>query len=202
MVAQSHVVAYDAPPMPTHDPAQQAALLERLRLGDEAAFDLIFRTWYAPLVQFAERMLREREAAEETVQDVMLELWKRRASLVIQGSPQAYLFQSTRNRALNRLRHLRVENREEFDTDTLAAPSSADAGASEQEIEVALREAIASLPPRCRQVFDLNRVQGLKYAEVAAALDISVKAVEAHMARALRTLRERLAPWLPGGRAL
>ena len=188
--------------MASTDPAQQAALLERLRLGDEAAFDLIFRTWYAPLVQFAERMLREREGAEETVQDVMLELWKRRETLVIQGSPQAYLFQSTRNRALNRLRHLKVENREEFDTDTLPATTNADAGASEQEIEVALREAIASLPPRCRVVFEMNRVQGLKYAEVADALGISVKAVEAHMARALRTLRERLAPWLPAGRTL
>lgn len=184
------------------DPAQQAALLERLRLGDEAAFDVIFRTWYAPLVQFAERMLREREGAEETVQDVMLELWKRRETLVIQGSPQAYLFQSTRNRALNRLRHLKVENREEFDTDTLPASSNADADASESEIEAALREAVASLPPRCRVVFEMNRVQGLKYAEVADALGISVKAVEAHMARALRTLRERLAPWLPKGRTL
>lgn len=188
--------------MASPDPAQQAALLERLRLGDEAAFDLIFRTWYAPLVQFAERMLREREGAEETVQDVMLELWRRRETLVIQGSPQAYLFQSTRNRALNRLRHLKVENREEFDTDTLPAPSNADAGAAEQEIEVALRDAIDSLPPRCRVVFEMNRVQGLKYAEVADALGISVKAVEAHMARALRTLRERLAPWLPKGRTL
>jgi RNA polymerase sigma-70 factor (ECF subfamily) len=51
-------------------------------------------------------------------------------------------------------------------------------------------------------VFEMNRVQGLKYAEVAEALGISVKAVEAHMARALRTLRERLAPWLPAGRTL
>jgi RNA polymerase sigma-70 factor (ECF subfamily) len=158
--------------------------------------------WYAPLVQFAERMLRDRDAAEETVQDVMLELWKRRDTLVIQGSPQGYLFQSTRNRALNRLRHQRVENREEFDTDTLPAPASADSGASEREIERALRDAIASLPPRCRVVFELNRLHGLKYAEVAETLDISAKAVEAHMARALRTLRERLAPWLPNGRSL
>ena len=188
--------------MASPDPAQQGVLVDRLRLGDEAAFDTLFRTWYGPLVQFADRMLRDRDAAEETVQDVLLELWKRRETLVIQGSPQGYLFQSTRNRALNRLRHHRVENREEFDTDTLPAPSSADSAAAESEIEVALRQAVESLPPRCREVFELNRMQGLKYAEVAAALGISVKAVEAHMARALRTLRERLAPWLPRGRAL
>lgn len=185
--------------MASTDPAHQTALLERLRAGDESAFDELFRTWYAPLVQFAERMLRDRESAEEVVQDVLFEVWKRRATLAIQGSPQSYLFQSARNRSLNRLRHLKVEAREEFDTDTLPAPNLADAGASQTEIAAALRTAIDSLPPRCRQVFELNRVQGLKYVEVAEALGVSVKAVEAHMGRALRTLREHLAPWLPKG---
>lgn len=190
-------------PMPPVDAAQLTQHLERIRAGDEAAFDALFRAWYAPLVQFAERFLRDRDSAEETVQDVMLELWKRRDTLVIQGSPQAYLFQSTRNRALNRLRHLKVENRdEEFDTDSLPARATTDAPAAEGELEDALRRAIDSLPPRCRQVFELNRLQGLKYAEVAQAMGVSVKAVEAHMARALRTLREQLAPWLPPGRSI
>lgn len=185
------------------DPSLLAGQVERLRAGDEAAFDALFRAWYAPLVQFAERFLREREAAEEVVQDVMLELWKRRETLVITGSPQGYLYQATRNRSLNRLRHLRVENRDdEFDADTLPAQSTSDAKAAAGELEVALQEAVDSLPPRCRQVFEMNRMQGLKYAEVAEALGVSVKAVEAHMARALRTLREHLAPWLPPGKSL
>jgi RNA polymerase sigma-70 factor (ECF subfamily) len=56
---------------------------------------------------------------------------------------------------------------------------------------------VQSLPDRCREVFELSRVHGLKYAEIARALGISVKTVEAQMGKALRTLRERLAPWLP-----
>lgn len=190
------------PLMSTVDPKRQMELLGRLRSGDEAAFEELFRTWYGPLVQFTERMLREREGAEEVVQDVMLELWKRRESLVIQGSPQGYLFQAARNRALNRLRHLKIESREDFDADLLPATTASDAGAAHDELADAVRSAVESLPPRCRQVFELNRVHGLKYAEVAASLGISVKAVEAHMARALRTLRERLAPWMPPGKAL
>lgn len=177
-------------------------LLSRLQLGDETAFDAIFRRWYGPLVQLAERMLNDRGSAEETVQDVLLELWRRRDTLTLTGSPQAYLFQSTRNRALNRLRRLRVERREEFDTDTLPTKRGADTGAYEQEIDRALREAIESLPRRCREVFELNRMQGLKYAEVADVLGVSVKAVEAQMGKALKTLRERMAPFLPEGREL
>jgi RNA polymerase sigma-70 factor (ECF subfamily) len=172
-------------------------LLKRIRAGDEAAFDGLFRTWYASLVRLSERMLRDGDAAEEVVQDVMLEFWRRRETLDVHTSVQAYLFQSTRNRSLNRLRHGRVERREEFDADTLPSRADADSGAVEREMEVALRAAIASLPPRCRQVFELNRIQGLKYAEVADVLGVSVKAVEAQMGRALRTLREKMAPWLP-----
>src|SRR5437763_14208524 len=89
------------------------AVLDRLREGDATAFDEVFRTWYAPLVRLAEGMLRDRAVAEEIVQDVMLELWRRRDRLAAEGSPQAYLFQSTRNRALNHLRHARVEQRGE-----------------------------------------------------------------------------------------
>jgi RNA polymerase sigma-70 factor, ECF subfamily len=172
-------------------------LLERLRQGDPAAFDAIFRTWYAPLVGTAERMLRDRAVAEELVQDVMLELWRRRETLDASGSPQAYLFQATRNRVLNHLRHLKIEQRSEPEVrrESPASPQ-ADAHVSEQELEVAIQQAVRTLPDRCREVFELSRVHGLKYSEIATALGISVKTVEAQMGKALRTLRERLDQWL------
>ncbi len=69
----------------------------------------------------------------------------------------------------------------------------------EEEIDIALRAAVSDLPDRCREILELSRVHGLRYAEIASALGISVKTVEAQMGKALRILRERLAPWLPGG---
>lgn len=178
-------------------------LLGRLRDGDAAAFDTVFRTWYAPLVRLAEGMLRERAVAEEIVQDVLFELWRRRAMLAADGSPEAYLFRSTRNRSLNHLRHARVQQRGEPQViGALGHPHGADADLVEAEIDVALREAVADLPPRCREVFELSRVRGLRYVEIAETLGISVKTVEAQMGKALRTLRERLAPWLPRGDTL
>jgi RNA polymerase sigma-70 factor (ECF subfamily) len=173
-------------------------LLERLRKGDTTAFDAIFRTWYGPLVGTAERMLRDRAVAEELVQDVLLELWRRRESLAAEGSPQAYLFQATRNRVLNHLRHLKIEQRSEpeLQGDSASAPP-ADAEVTQEELSVAMQDAVRSLPDRCREVFELSRVHGLKYAEIATQLGISVKTVEAQMGKALRTLRERLAPWMP-----
>ena len=181
-------------------PDDDRSLLERLRRDDTSAFDEIFRTWYAPLVRMADAMVHSRAIAEELVQDVMLELWRRRAQLAPEGSPQAYLFQSTRNRALNHLRHGRIVER----TTPLVARESArfptaDGRVAEAEIQAALRDAVDALPTRCRQVFEMSRVQGLKYGEIAQLLGVSVKAVEAQMGKALLALRERLAPWMPNG---
>ena len=173
-------------------------MLDRLRGGDQAAFDAIFRQWYAGLVRAAESMLRDRAVAEEIVQDVMLELWRRRESLDPHGSPKAYLYQSTRNRALNHLRHLQVQRKSVLLMDrTEGRDASAPSQLMAKEMEGALKEGLNALPPRCREVFELSRVRGLKYTEIAETLEISVKTVEAQMGKALRILREHLAPWLP-----
>ncbi len=173
-------------------------LLERLRgdAGAEEAFDTIFRTWYAPLVRAAEAMLRDRAAAEEVVQEMMLALWRRRETLRVDESLRAYLYQATRNRALNYLRRVRVEARgEPYAVAHATAQPVADAELGERELADAIRDAVAALPPRCRAVFELSRVHGLTYAEIAQTLEISVKTVEVQMGKALRVLRERLAAW-------
>ena len=172
-------------------------LLERLRAGDQTAFDNLFRAHYAQLVRVAEAMLRDRASAEETVQDVMLELWRRRESLIVETSIRAYLFRATRNRALNRIRHERVQRASEPELSKQGFSQPADASLLEEEIAVAVARALDDLPARCREVFELSRMHGLKYAEIAHALDISVKTVEAQMGKALRIMRERLSAFLP-----
>ena len=185
------------------------ALLARLRIGADddpdpsAAFDTLFRRWYAPLVGVADRMLRDPAAAEELAQDVLLELWRRRTTLDTGDEPGPYLIRAVRNRALNRLRHGRVAARAApliavDETTPVASPASQ---AIESELAAAIGAAVAALPPGCRQVFLLSRAQGLRYSDIAATLGISPKTVEAQMGRALRLLRARLGPWLPGGDA-
>jgi RNA polymerase sigma-70 factor (ECF subfamily) len=177
-------------------------LLERIRKGDTDAFDAVFRANYASMVGTAERMLRRRDVAEEIVQDVLLELWRRRETLVVDDSLRGYLFRATRNRSLNHLRHGAIEKRAEpelaADRDEVASTGPSDL--VEEEIDTAVKRAVAELPDRCREVFELSRVEGLRYAEIAATLGISVKTVEAQMGKALRLLRERLAHWLPESR--
>jgi RNA polymerase sigma-70 factor (ECF subfamily) len=173
-------------------------LIEQLQRGSHDAFDAIFRTHYARMVGAAEALLGERAAAEEAAQEVMLELWRRRASITIETALAAYLFRSVRNRALNQIRHARTRLSAE---PQLAAEAGTvtptDARVREQELRAAFADALEELPPRCREVFELSRGQGMRYSEIADALGISVKTVEAQMGKALRIIRDRLAEWLP-----
>jgi RNA polymerase sigma-70 factor (ECF subfamily) len=178
--------------------ASERDLRERIRAGDESAFDAVFRSHYPHLVRMAESVVRERALAEEIAQDVMLELWRRRESLVVEQTFRAYLIRSTRNRALNHVRHQRIVAREA----AFAALDSPSSPSAEEEVlgvelERAIRDAIEGLPENCREVFQLSRQSGLKYAEIASTLEISIKTVEKRMGQALSELRERLATWLP-----
>ena len=128
----------------------------------------------------------------------MLELWRRRTAVTIQESLRAYLVRSTRNRALNQIRHANVQKRAE--PHLVGEESVAAAGASglvAAELRDAITAAVAELPPACREVFRLSREQGLRYAEIAETLGISIKTVESQMGKALKHLRTRLAAWLP-----
>ena len=179
--------------------ASERDLQARIRAGEEGAFDSVFRAHYAHLVRMAESIIRERALAEEIAQEVMLELWRRRESLEVEQTFRAYLIRSTRNRALNHIRHQRVVAREAASAalESRSAPSAEDEVLG-LEFERAVRDAIGGLPDNCREVFLLSREQGLKYAEIAGVLEISIKTVEKRMGQALTELRQRLAPWLPG----
>ncbi|MDQ8154275.1 MAG: RNA polymerase sigma-70 factor [Gemmatimonadota bacterium] len=174
-------------------------LLRRIRLGDEQAFDGLFRQYYAALVGFTESIVRDRAVAEDVVQDVLLEVWRRRESLEIDLTWRSYLFRAARNRALNDLRHARVaQNAEPYVRGPESVEPSSPARLDATELDRAYRRVLASLPEPVREVFQMSRRDGLKYGEIARALGISVKTVEARMGRALKELREQLSDWLPG----
>ena len=142
-------------------------------------------------------MLDSRAQAEELVQDLFLWVWQR-CPVIDESTPsRAYLYRAAHNGALNRLRRQRIEQRwteEQPDRVPTGAPPGRDV--EHAELLDAVQEAVDRLPPRCGLVYTMSRQEGLTYAEIAEALDLSVKTVEAQMARAFRHLRQALAPHL------
>jgi RNA polymerase sigma-70 factor (ECF subfamily) len=178
---------------------EDVQLLQRIRNGDENAFADLFRRYYAPLVRFAEGMLRGTGMAEDIVQDVLLELWRRRESFNADDSCKAYLFRSVRNRALNAIRHdgnvRRLEPVVRDEAVALEAPP-ADVSVGAAELDVAIREAVSSLREPIRECFLLSRRDKLTYSQIADVMGVSVKTIEARMGAALKELRAKLAAWI------
>ncbi len=181
-----------------------AMLVVRLRAGDGAAFEALFRRHYTGLFRFAWRLTGAAADAEEVVQDVFVAIWAQRATWAPTASVSGYLYAAVRNRVQKAVRHARVEERyAEQVGDAQTEPSAArvapaaDHAHGAAELRAAVHRTLAALPERCRLTFLLNREQGLSYAQVAEALGVSVKTVETQIARALVVLRRELGDWMP-----
>lgn len=170
--------------------------------GGISTFDDLFRDAYPGLFRFAYRLVNSRELAEELVQDVFLDLWRRREVVDPCSVARAYLYTATRHAAISALRRFQVEaraaNRDDVGVGATHGTPGPDALelTEASDLDAAIARAVESLPERCRLVYTLSRREQLSYAAIAAALGISVKTVEAQMARAFRLLRTRLAPYL------
>ena len=160
--------------------------------GGLVSFRKFFDSIYAPLCRYAYLIVKDRMDAEEIVLDLFIYLWKNREKINIESSVGSYLFRSVRNRAINFLRSrpgpgVPIDDIESW----LSVPDSL-ADVDAEDISYLVREAICSLPPKCKEVFSRSRSGGLSNEQIASEMGISVKTVEAHMTRALKTLRIKL----------
>ncbi|MDF1576389.1 MAG: RNA polymerase sigma-70 factor [Bacteroidales bacterium] len=161
---------------------------------DQRAFEELFRTYFTPLMSFSMRILGDEDDAREVVHQVFINLWEKRNRLDLATSLKSYLFTSVNNRSLNVIRDRRKFSGEEVPD--RAGDLDVSAQIEAMELEEKIRTAIEALPERCREIFELNRFEGLKYGEIAGKLDISVKTVENQMTKALKILREQLGKYL------
>lgn len=173
-------------------------LVTRVRVGDDEAFETLFRAYCANLCDYAGSFVASHAVAEDLVHDVFCDLWARRKEWAPSGSVEAYLFRAVRNKALNWLKHRRIAWRWEAEKRHQARPPQIDPETIlwSRDLEQVAREAVDALPERQRSVFKMARERGMSYAEIAATLGIAPKTVENHMGRALKFLRERLEAYL------
>lgn len=171
-----------------------------LKQGDEKVFESVFREFYGPLCVHARRYLIDPEVAEEVVQDMFFKMWERRDSLVITTSLTAYLFKSVTNHALNHIKYQgHVRKYEEyvgFRVDDQKSVSAHDA-LVHADLEKQLVRLMRSMPEKRRMIFEMSRLEGLRYQDIASKLGISLKTVEIQMSKALEFMREKLRDYLP-----
>lgn len=170
-------------------------------------FSKIYLVYFPKLVRFAREYVVSTEDAENIVQDIFMYLWEHRDMLESLANLNAFLFTLVKNRCIDFYRHKTLINSKQESLDNLkdrelklkmeALIQFDETIFTEKEIEDLLAKAIEHLPEKCRQVFILSRMEGLKHEEIAIQLEISVHTVQNHIVTALRKLKVELKDYLP-----
>jgi len=166
----------------------------------QQGYEMIFRRYYQPLCSHAVRYLYSKEAAEDIVGEVFLNFWKNRLYENVTSTYRAYLYTAVRNNAFN---HLKKELREKTTGENLSALMSRQKETADphsilllDELFTKVEKAVASFPPQCQKVFLMSRYEGKKNREIAEALQLKIKTVEAHMMKALALLKKSMQEYL------
>lgn len=174
-------------------------LITTLKSGDITAFEMLFRTYYQPLCNYAYTFVQDRDEAEEIVQSTFLNVWEKRDNLSIHTGVKPYLYAMVRNASLNVLKHEKIKQ-QHVTMELAVAERSVESVARTvmaSELETKIYKAMDKLPEQCRLVFKLSRFEELKYSEIAEQLNISIKTVENQMGKALKIMRDQLKDYLP-----
>ncbi|RIH62769.1 RNA polymerase sigma-70 factor [Mariniphaga sediminis] len=180
-------------------------LFERLRNDDEAAFKVLFNDFYSKLYYFVLEFIPLKDIAEDIVQDTLVTLWNKRSELKDDSNLTSYLFTVAKNNALKRLRDKKYRQKmfsnvmdvSELNLNVAALSTIDTSVCAFTDIEQIIQETLFTLPPQCRRVFELSRFQEMKNREIAEELNISVKTVEGHISKSIKTFKVALKDYLP-----
>lgn len=165
-------------------------LFDAIKDNSQTAFKVVYEEYFAKLTQFITRMSRDEDLAEEVVQRTMIKVWEQRDKIILTTSLKSYLYKVSYNEYLMYLR-----KKSKFPNIEDSVIEAIDELEEENDNDILLdkiRKEIDNLPPKCREVFILSKVDGLKYKEIAEQLNISTKTIENHMTKAMRIIREAM----------
>jgi RNA polymerase sigma-70 factor, ECF subfamily len=164
-----------------------------IKSNPEAALQQMYSKYYGILCNQVYLILKDAVTAEDIVQDVFFEVWKKKDDLNIQHSVIAYLIRACRNKTLNYIR----DNNQRWEEDVVLSEMenqefTLDQILSAEELNIIINDTIAKLPKKCAIVFSLSRFEDMSYSDIALNLNISVKTVENQISKALKILRENI----------
>ena len=174
-------------------------LIEQLRESDGEALRVLFEMYQPILFRSTLYTLQDADLAHDVIQEAFVRLWNRRSSLEPDIPLLGYLFRISRNIVLDHLKHEGVRKKSEAGiASTMYAPGDDPVDALHARmLEEKVAEVIRTkLPPKCREVFLLSRVEEMSNAELGRQLGISVKTVENQITRGLKILRRHLRRYL------
>ena len=173
------------------DQEKELNLYQQVKANNRKALEVLFAEYYATLCNFAILIVKKHELAEEVVADAFFVLWRDRHQLDIKHSVKAYLFRIVRNNALRVVKDKRETYNVVEPQDTyMVIHNTPESDYLYDELSSTYQKAYHSLPTKCKQVFKLHKIDGLKYQEISEVMNISIKTVENQMLKALKIIRK------------
>ena len=171
---------------------QEGELLLRMAKGDEAAFTALYRHYSGPLYLNFVRMVKDEVIAEEIVQDLFSRIWQKRESISIEKNFSAYLYRSGYNLLMDFYRKVKRDKLlyEKFRQAATENYSHIEEVLHLKDSQALVSKALDTLPPQQRKVFELCRIEGHSYKEVAELLGISPNTVKEHFVKANQAIRK------------
>ncbi|KIO76342.1 RNA polymerase sigma factor [Pedobacter lusitanus] len=175
-------------------PYEEQELIAAVKAHDRKAFEKLYKQYYRQLFALAYRYVGQAPVAEEIVHDVFLTIWKMAGQLTVQSSIKSYLSRAVINSSLNFIKKEKTNHEKQ---NAYMVTESDDETEKEQNqrkesLLNSLENALAILPPKCREVMYLSRFGKLKQQEIAAQMNISIKTVKNHLTYGFQKLREQL----------
>lgn len=170
----------------------EALLLKGISSGDEEAYKHLFYNYFEPLTFFANKYLKDLDASRDMVQEVLSHLYEHRSEIQINESLKSFLYRSVANRSLNVLKHEEVKARHHSFIKENSDESHQENLIELSELEAKIHRLMADLPPECRRVFHMSRMEYKSNQEIADALNISKRTVETQISKALKIFRTAL----------
>jgi len=163
--------------------------------GNESAFAELFKYYGSQLNGYILNITKSPPLTEEMVQDVFLKIWLNRTSLTEVDSFKSYLFVIARNYTFDCLKQINRKKKYEKEWITIVSNDHQNrlAETPTEKSYKKIEEAVKLLPPRQKKIYNL-RAQGIKQAEIAEGLNISVETVKKHMFLAMRFLKNQIKP--------
>lgn len=180
------------------NPSTDEFLLRRLRKGDTVAFAAIFSRYYRSLVLYCNSFIIDRTECEDIVMDLFVEIWEQRERLDI-NNLKSFMLRSIRHDCLDAIKHRRIK--ETYAANILLSSDIKSAVLDNyilyDDLKRLINETLASLDPKSVTFFRMSRWEGMKYDDIAKAMNVSRRTVEVRVTNVIRQLKETLDKHFP-----